>query len=187
MIRETIPVAWRQLIEGSDEQLIDLFADKVESICGYKPDPEELAVYLQENVSKPITVAPQKGTLAASGKTESQKPFLSQSYQREPKQKGATLTIENQTIIASTVGDLYLKVLKYLCESDLIEQAKQHIPYATSSVRLLISADPHHQGGNEFRTPIYHGGYYMEAHKSYKTALSHLEAFLKTCGIQVKY
>jgi len=80
-----------------------------------------------------------------------------------------------------------LQTLKYLIQSGLIERLNPYIPYATSSARLLISKDPHHQAGNEFRIPIECEGYYMEAHKDYKNALSHLETFLKSAGIEMKY
>lgn len=44
LVKQTIPRAWKQLIEGPDELLIELFADKVESLCGYRPDLEQLTI-----------------------------------------------------------------------------------------------------------------------------------------------
>lgn len=188
LINQTIPSAWAQLIEEPDELLIELFADKVESICGYRPDLEELTVYIQENFSKPISATPQPSPTTPSRKyiTKKSSP-TTLTHQRDSKQRGAVVTINNITITASTVSDLYLQTLTYLFNSNLIDRVKSHIPYATSSVRFLISTDPHHQAGNEFRSPIEYNGYYMEAHKDYKNALSHLEKFLKTCGISMKY
>jgi hypothetical protein len=188
LINQTIPRAWKQLIDEPDELLIELFADKVESICGHRPDIEQLTEYIQENFFKPNSAKPQPSPTPPSRKDITPKPSpKTPPPQRKSKQKGAVVTIDNTTITASTVSDLYLQTLKYLFGSNLIDRAKPHIPYATSSVRFLISTDPHHQAGNEFRSPIEYKGYYMEAHKNYENALSQLEAFLKTCGISMKY
>jgi hypothetical protein len=181
LIKKTIPQAWRRIVEEPNELLIELFADKVESMCGYRPELEKLSDFIQE---KYISVPPSLlEDIIDKGKALT--PPVSPP--NKSKQKGARVVIENETIAALTVSDLYLKVLKILLDSSLIKRASPHIPYATSSVRFLISTDPHHQGGNEFRNPVEYKGYYMEAHKDYKIALSHLEAFLKTCGISIKY
>jgi hypothetical protein len=37
-IQRHLPIAWKKLIEEKDDLLIELVADKVESLCGYKPD-----------------------------------------------------------------------------------------------------------------------------------------------------
>ena len=45
-INATLPVAWEKLISEPDELLVDLLADKVESLCGYKPDRDAVAAFL---------------------------------------------------------------------------------------------------------------------------------------------
>jgi predicted type IV restriction endonuclease len=47
-IRETLPHAWRTLVEGQDGGLIELLADKVEDMCGYKPEPGVCSAFLNE-------------------------------------------------------------------------------------------------------------------------------------------
>jgi hypothetical protein len=47
-IHETLPISWRRLIEEQDELLIELIAAKVEEICGYKPDPDTVARFLEQ-------------------------------------------------------------------------------------------------------------------------------------------
>ena len=47
----TLPKAWTQLLEEEDEHLIELVADCVENLCGYKPDPDTVARFLKENVA----------------------------------------------------------------------------------------------------------------------------------------
>lgn len=45
-IRRVLPEAWDKLICEGDELLIELIAEKVESICGYKPAPDTVAKFL---------------------------------------------------------------------------------------------------------------------------------------------
>ena len=47
-INETLPKAWRRLIDEQDELLIKLIAAKVEEICGYKPDPDTVTPFLDQ-------------------------------------------------------------------------------------------------------------------------------------------
>jgi hypothetical protein len=49
-IEETLPKAWLKLVEEEDELLLELLADRVESLCGYKPDPDTVAGFLSNNV-----------------------------------------------------------------------------------------------------------------------------------------
>lgn len=59
-MKATLPEAWRRLVQEEDEILLDLLADRVEALCGYKPDPDTVATFLRESVQlKPATpVAP---------------------------------------------------------------------------------------------------------------------------------
>ena len=47
----TLPEAWSKLVAEEDELLLELLADKVESLCGFKPDVDTVARFLRENVS----------------------------------------------------------------------------------------------------------------------------------------
>lgn len=49
-IRAALPEAWRKLVEEEDDLLIELVADRVESLCGYKPEPDLVAGFLAEQV-----------------------------------------------------------------------------------------------------------------------------------------
>lgn len=50
-MKATLPKAWAKLVEEEDELLLELVADRVESLCGYKPDPDTVARFLKENIS----------------------------------------------------------------------------------------------------------------------------------------
>lgn len=45
-IRQTLPKAWKRLIEERDELLVELIIDKVESLCGYKPKSTQVEQFL---------------------------------------------------------------------------------------------------------------------------------------------
>jgi predicted type IV restriction endonuclease len=51
-IRETLPAAWNRLVDDEDELLLELIADSVESLCGYKPDPDTVAGFLKKHSSE---------------------------------------------------------------------------------------------------------------------------------------
>ncbi|MFC1932275.1 hypothetical protein ACFLXU_01425 [Chloroflexota bacterium] len=50
-INVTLPKAWNTLLEDQDSLLLELLADKVEDICGYKPDLDTCGKYF-ENIIK---------------------------------------------------------------------------------------------------------------------------------------
>ncbi|MDA1348700.1 MAG: hypothetical protein O3A47_07525 [Chloroflexi bacterium] len=49
-IRDALPQAWTKLMEEEDDLLLELLADRVESLCGYKPDLDTVARFLTENI-----------------------------------------------------------------------------------------------------------------------------------------
>lgn len=63
-IAATVPLAWRKLLEEKDELLVDLISEQVESLCGYKPDPDLVAQFLGEQIqslsvgTRTLTVVP---------------------------------------------------------------------------------------------------------------------------------
>ena len=55
--QRTLPDAWAKLVESEDDILVELLSDKVEDLCGVKPDPDAVAAFLRGQVS-PKTVKP---------------------------------------------------------------------------------------------------------------------------------
>ena len=45
-----LPTAWSQIISDEDEMLVEIIADRVESLCGFKPDPDMVAGFLKASV-----------------------------------------------------------------------------------------------------------------------------------------
>jgi predicted type IV restriction endonuclease len=51
-IETTFPKAWHALLEEEDSLLLDLLAEKVESLCGYKPDPDACGRFLKTTLKR---------------------------------------------------------------------------------------------------------------------------------------
>ena len=106
---------------------------------------------------------------------------------REPRQRGATVEILGQRLVASSVGDLYEQAIRLLVDGGHMERLRTYVPFPSSPRRYLIAKAPTHQRGNRFVVPIDYAGLYMEAHKDYRTALKDLGRFLGKVGIGLTY
>lgn len=106
---------------------------------------------------------------------------------RIPRERGARVEISGHVITADSVRDLYEQVLRYLAGNGTLERLKPLLPFKTSSKRYLIAQKPVHPNGKSFVVPVEHRGLFMEAHKSYQTALAQLGHFLSKCGHTLRY
>ncbi|MGC9129100.1 MAG: type I restriction endonuclease [Acidithiobacillus sp.] len=59
-MQAALPKAWRLIIEDEDEMLLEIVADRVESLCGFKPEPDTVAKFLKGISS--AQAAPQAAT-----------------------------------------------------------------------------------------------------------------------------
>jgi hypothetical protein len=50
-IEKTFPLAWKRILETQDSILIDLLAETVADLCGYKPDPEMTGRFIKNQFS----------------------------------------------------------------------------------------------------------------------------------------
>ncbi|MBI5853721.1 MAG: hypothetical protein HZB35_00480 [Nitrospirae bacterium] len=93
--------------------------------------------------------------------------------ERIPRERGATIEIDGHVIRAISVREMYEEALKFLVDKGHSKRLNDIVPLSTSSLRYLIANRPVHPSGNEFVIPVSYGGYFMEAHKSYKNAIKH--------------
>ena len=68
LIGDSMPRAWHQLLSGSDEILVELLADKVEDICGYKPEPDVCSQFIQTKAD------PQRAHIENGGREQQEPP-----------------------------------------------------------------------------------------------------------------
>lgn|SRR5574337_95297 len=67
-IREALPRAWQELLKEPDDFLAELLADKVEDICGYKPDVDSCSQFIRSITgSRPLPPAAAPATGPAPG------------------------------------------------------------------------------------------------------------------------
>lgn len=60
-----LPQAWTQLLKEQDEILVELIADKVETLCGFKPEPDAVRVFL-DSLLRPVASPPPSGPAPTS-------------------------------------------------------------------------------------------------------------------------
>lgn len=106
---------------------------------------------------------------------------------RPARERGARVEIDGEILQIDSVRDLFENVLRFLSKNGKRAAVRSLLPYKTSSQRYLIADKAVHPNGNRFVVPVQHGEFYMEAHKSYRTAMIQLEEFLAKLGIPFRY
>lgn len=118
-MKATLPKAWTRLLEEEDELLIELVADRVENLCGYKPDPDTVARFLKENValkSAPVA-APQ-----ASPRAQSSAPVAIPNTARigsSQKPSSVGFVLDGQSFAARNALDVLKGVFEALAKRDV--------------------------------------------------------------------
>lgn len=111
-IKETLPLAWEKLIEQQDDLLIELVADKVESLCGYKPYPDTVANFFAENAKYTESGLPHKLIQARKPKTQPQL----RGVQHGIRHYGFTL--KGRDFQARNARDVMIQILGELARAD---------------------------------------------------------------------
>lgn len=122
-VKANLPSAWKKLIEEKDEILIDLISDKVESICGYKPEKDLVISFLIDLTQKSILPnEPPKETLS----TVSKKPdnFVNIKLSNSRFQNTYKYKVHNAEATMTISNDDYI-ILK---DSTAVKETKQSMP-----------------------------------------------------------
>lgn len=116
-IQATLPRAWSALLEEPDSLLLEILAEKVENLCGYKPDPDLCCRFL-ETSSKQSTVIP---------RTTPTKPRPQKHFPKQQTQKAVIQGIQKdpfsfefngKTYPARSARDMIEQVFKLLAKAD---------------------------------------------------------------------
>lgn len=124
-IQVALPQAWRNLIDDQDEVLMDLLADKVEGLCGHRPDAETVSNFMLQllngNVLRkvPNDMALEPKKKESSGVT-SKPPAKKSSRQKKRKavRRPVSFTLLGQVYSVNTSRDLLLSVCQKLWDMD---------------------------------------------------------------------
>ena len=106
---------------------------------------------------------------------------------RAPRERGAKIRIGSEIFRVDSVRDMFETVLRFLTKTGNSDALRSVLPFKTSSQRYLIALKPVHPNGNSFFVPVHQGSLYMEAHKSYKTAVADLHDFLGQLKVPFEY
>ncbi len=127
-LKRTIPRAWEKLIADQDSLLLEMLADQVEVLCGYKPDLEMCSRFLEDIASESRVsrrLSPEKNVPKASSlpsqseQTKIQIPIQTQPQCRKSRNsKSQELYFMGQLIATSSARDLMSSVFNILIEQD---------------------------------------------------------------------
>jgi hypothetical protein len=112
-VKINLPIAWRKLVEEQDSLLIEPIADKVESLCGYKPEPDLVASFLSEklqSVSEQMVHQISLPRLETVKRTQTQQSrFISGAY---------GFVFHGHEYKARNARDVFIKVMEKLSAQD---------------------------------------------------------------------
>ena len=124
-IQRSLPEAWRRLLENPDEPILNSLAEKVEELCGFKPDHRVCAEFISNSqVPNPTPSVQPTGTgsydrsLPEAPRINSRatSPNLPKVSRLLPGEIGFVLL--GQTHRCSTVKDVLISVFEKLAERD---------------------------------------------------------------------
>lgn len=68
MVRSTIPKAWAAMIDEPDPAIVDMLAERVEDLCGFRPEPDAITEFLLKSpVRSSVATVGQPPESAARG------------------------------------------------------------------------------------------------------------------------
>ena len=106
-IHTNLPIAFARLIEEQDEGLIELLADKVENICGYRPDPDIVTEFLAGDVPTNIKAI-----------IKPKPPVRSQAKVNNKSRQECGFTLFGHFLPARNPTDVYFQVFEELAKRD---------------------------------------------------------------------
>lgn len=118
VIANNLPKAWDSLLQEQDSILLELLAEKVEDLCGYKPDLDVCSKFLDDqknshNISRVEKKTVRRISERSSGDTKS----VHKRY-RTRKVEDYTLTFNEQEISAGSAREVMTTLFKLLAKED---------------------------------------------------------------------
>lgn len=111
-IERAIPAAWQKLMEEQDSLLVELLADKVEDICGYKPGLDKVADFLSMQM---CPVQPERPPAPPRG-PERGRAII--NLQGVANLAGYADVLHGQKVEGRNAKDLFIKVMEHLSRED---------------------------------------------------------------------
>jgi hypothetical protein len=124
-MQRSMPEAWRNILENPDESLVNYLAEKVEELCGLKPDLKLCAEFISNSQTRspapptpPLSPGPSVGTSTEAPGIN--RPVTSPNPPKVPiRLPGETgFILLGQTYRCSTIKDVLISVFEKLAERD---------------------------------------------------------------------
>lgn len=109
-IQNALPQAWRSLLEEEDELLLELLADKVQTITGFKPSPDTVADFIAKRVlsSSSVSISQTARVPEVAIHQSSQGPPVTGTARV---QEFTAAKVQGTPVHATTAKDVMIKVL----------------------------------------------------------------------------
>lgn len=121
-VESAFPKAWKSLLSDQDSILLDLLADKVEDMCGYRPSLDKCADFLSSNHKLDVITEEQKIRKTPSTNMKAviaadQESVLHRKSTSD-KQVEMVLKVNSEYVAVSSAKDLMCKIFIYLSSKD---------------------------------------------------------------------
>lgn len=113
LIISTLPIAWAKLTQEPDDLLVELLADRVESLCGYKPDLDTVASFLTNDAPIKSGVEP-KPISATKNQIHKQPPPTTGQKHLAP----VLFRLQGREYNARSARDAMIKIFEELARRD---------------------------------------------------------------------
>ena len=116
-VTATLPRAWEALLQEQDSLLLELLADKVEDICGYKPELDVCGVFL-EKLGSPQPQAP-PGRITPPPPAPAPSPIPAPRQPRRARTvEMFSFSVQGQELQAGSAREVMTKVFELLAKAD---------------------------------------------------------------------
>ena len=109
-----LPKAWDALLEEQDSLLLELLAEKVEDLCGYKPDLDLCSQFLSHSLEHKTILSPEKPKTPPTQQGKSNK--------REVARAGSidnfSFEFDGKTYQAKSAREVMIKIFRLIAEVD---------------------------------------------------------------------
>ena len=167
-----LPEAWSKLVEEADEFLLDVVAEKVESLCGYRPVDEQVLSFLK-SLERETELDRQEAFSPSAPSGESTQSRTHRT-QKTPQTRLVVTMPDRQVIDHNTAATTFTEVI----EKFGIERVRD---LNKSDIIPIISTDE-----NDKYTQRQSGRYYIMTHNSTKKKKILLEEIAADLGEPLK-
>ncbi|BCD61516.1 predicted type IV restriction endonuclease [Nitratiruptor sp. YY08-26] len=110
-IESTLPKAWEALLKDHDSLLLDLLAEKVEDLCGYKPDLDLCGQFINNQIQSGANIIQPEFTKKPSKPKEP-------TYKASNRKGKFSIIYRGKEIEARSARDVMIKIFEILYKED---------------------------------------------------------------------